>query len=410
MAQAFDTMPKKRVGHALEPKLSGEDVSTRLLLQSTALAAAGNGVMITDRGGAIQWVNPAFTTITGYTPEEVSGANPRILKSGHQDAKFYKDFWQTILAGRVWRGEFVNRKKDGQIYINEETITPVRLHGGEITHFVGVMQDVTVRKQAEAQVRILKEQLEDRVRQRTAELECANEELEAFAYSVSHDLRAPLRHINGFLDLFSKTALSGLSEEERHYLAQVGSSAKQMDRLIDDLLQFSRMAQAKLQPELVDLNQVFQEAVVELEPETRGRNLKWRKARLPTVKADAAMLRQVLINLLSNAIKYTRPRDRAEIEVAAEPQDKDEVVIFVRDNGVGFDMRYADKLFGVFQRLHTADQFEGTGIGLANVRRIILRHGGRTWAEGKPQAGATFYFSLPKPKQGGEAEGVWERG
>jgi PAS domain S-box-containing protein len=396
-------MPKKRARRALEPQTSGEDVSARLLLQSTALSAAGNGVIITDRSATILWINPAFTTITGYTPEEVIGANPRILKSGHQDPSFYKEFWQTILAGRVWRGEFVNRRKDGRIYINEETITPVRQHGGEITHFVGVMQDVTDRKQAESQIRSLNEQLEGRVRQRTAELECANQELEAFAYSVSHDLRAPLRHINGFLDLFTKTALPALSEEERHYLTQVMSSVKQMDRLIDDLLQFSRMAQTKLQPEMVDLNQVFQEAVVELEPETRGRNLKWRKASLPVVKADAAMLRQVLVNLLSNAIKYTRPRDQAEIEVASEPQEKDEVVIFVKDNGVGFDMKYADKLFGVFQRLHTSDQFEGTGIGLANVRRIILRHGGRTWAEGKPQAGATFYFSLPRPRHGDSA-------
>jgi PAS domain S-box-containing protein len=374
----------------------GEDLSARLLLQSTALAAAANGVIITDRSGAILWVNPAFATLTGYTPEEVMGANPRILKSGHQDEEFYRDFWQTILAGRIWRGEFVNRRKDGKIYFNEETITPVRLHGGEITHFVGVMQDVTDRKAAEAQIRSLNEQLEDRVRQRTAELECANQELEAFAYSVSHDLRAPLRHINGFLDLFSKSALAALSEQERYYLKQVVSSAKQMDRLIDDLLLFSRMAQAELRPELVDLNRLVQDALLQLEPETKGRAVVWKKGDLPVVKADASMLHQVLVNLLSNAIKYTRPRNPAEIEIATRPDHDNEIVIFVRDNGVGFDMRCADKLFGVFQRLHAADQFEGTGIGLANVRRIVLRHGGRTWAEGKPDAGATFYFSLPK--------------
>jgi PAS domain S-box-containing protein len=374
----------------------GEDLSARLLLQSTALASAGNGVIITDRSGTILWVNPAFTTLTGYTPEEVMGANPRILKSGHQDEKFYRDFWRTILSGRTWRGEFVNRRKDGKTYINEETVTPVRLHGAEITHFVGVMQDVTDRTAAEAQIRSLNEQLEERVRQRTTELVTANQELEAFAYSVSHDLRAPLRHIRGFLDLFSKTALSGLSEEERHYIEQVFGSVRHMDRLIDDLLLFARMAQVELQPELVDLNQLVRETVTHLEPETKDRTVLWKKAGLPVVRADPSMLRQVLVNLISNAIKYTRQRDPSEIEIAALPQAENETVVFVRDNGVGFDMKYAHKLFGVFQRLHAGDQFEGTGIGLANVRRIISRHGGRTWAEGKPNGGATFYFSLPR--------------
>jgi PAS domain S-box-containing protein len=390
-------MQKKLARHALRRQLPAEELSARLLLQSTALAAAGNGVIITDRTGAILWVNPAFSSLTGYTPEEVIGANPRILKSGHQDATFYKEFWRTIVAGHTWRGEFVNRRKDGKIYITEQTITPVRSQGGEITHFVGVMQDITERKQAEAQIRSLTENLEQRVRQRTSELECANQELEAFAYSVSHDLRAPLRHINGFLDLFSKTAIPALSEQERLYIGQVAASAKQMDRLIDDLLLFSRMAQATMRPENVNLNQVVQTALAQIEPETKGRPILWKKSDLPVVRADKAMLLQVLLNLLSNAVKYTAPRNPAEIEVAARPGEGNETVVFVRDNGVGFDMRFADKLFGVFQRLHPREEFEGTGIGLANVRRIILRHGGRTWAEGKPDAGATFYFSLPEP-------------
>jgi PAS domain S-box-containing protein len=390
-------MPRKAAGRGPQMKLpAAEDLSARLLLQSAALAATGNGVMITDRNGAILWVNPAFSSLTGYTPEEVIGANPRILKSGHQDASFYRDFWQTILAGRTWRGEFVNRRKDGNVYVNEETITPVRLQGGEITHFVGVMQDVSDRKRAEAEIRALNEQLEDRVRQRTAELESANRELEAFAYSVSHDLRAPLRHINGFLGLLKNTALPALSDQEQHYISQVADSARQMDRLIDDLLLFSRMGQAMLRPETLDLSQLLEDALALLEAETQGRSILWKKARLPhQVWADAAMLRQVFVNLLSNAIKYTRPRNPAEIEIATLTSDPQEIVILVRDNGVGFDMRYADKLFGVFQRLHTNSEFEGTGIGLANVRRIIQRHRGRTWAEGKPQEGATFYFSLP---------------
>jgi hypothetical protein len=388
-------MRKKSAGRARQMPPPGEDLSARLLLQSTALAATANGVVITDRTGAMLWVNPAFTTLTGYTPEEVMGTNPRLLKSGHQDAAFYRQFWQTIVAGHVWHGEFVNRRKDGSIYVNEETITPVRMHGGEITHFVGVMQDVTDRREAEAQVRALNDQLEQRIGLRTAELECANQELEAFAYSVSHDLRAPLRHINGFVDLLSKTALPALSQDERRYLRQVADSAKQMDHLIDDLLLFSRTAQTPLRLEQVDLNSLVQEALAQLAPQTEGRAIQWKKANLPLMQADASMLRQAFVNLLSNAIKYTSPRNPAEIDIGFEQGAGEEIVIFVRDNGVGFDMRYADKLFGVFQRLHSSDQFEGTGIGLANVRRIILRHGGRTWAEGQPNAGATFYFSLP---------------
>ena len=387
-------MAKKKDGRAKRPAAAAEDLSTRLLLQSTALASAGNGVIITDQSGAILWVNPAFTTITGYTPEEVKGSNPRLLKSGHQDGVFYRDFWKTILSGRTWRGEFINRRKDGSVYINEETITPVRLHGGEITHFVGIMQDVTERREAEAQVRELTDQLEDRVRQRTAELERANRELEAFAYSVSHDLRAPLRHIKGFMDLLGTAALEKLSQEERQYLSQIASSARHMDRLIDDLLLFSRMGQAALKAEPIQLNQVVEEALAELEPELKGRTIRWIKGDLPRVNADAPMLRQVLINLLSNALKFTVSRNSAEIEISAKESDG-EVVVSVRDNGVGFDMRFADKLFGLFQRLHSAAEFPGTGVGLANVRRIIARHGGRTWAEGKPRAGATFYFSLP---------------
>ncbi|HZR21316.1 MAG TPA: ATP-binding protein [Verrucomicrobiae bacterium] len=388
-------MAKKTANPALPVKLPGGDPHGQLLLQSTALAAIANGVLITDPRGTILWVNRGFTTLTGYAPAEVIGANPSILKSGQQDASFYRTFWQTILAGEIWQGEFVNRRKDGTIYINEETITPVRLHDGEITHFVGVMQDVTARKEAEAQVRALNDQLELRVKQRTAELQCANQELEAFAYSVSHDLRAPLRHIAGFLDLFSKSAWPSLSEQERHYLTQVVSSSKHMDRLIDDLLLFSRMAQSTMNVQRIDLGALIADALAQLEPEARGREIVWKRAELPIVQGDPAMLRQVLVNLLSNALKYTRLRHPAHIEIAARQEQSNEKVIFVRDNGVGFDMRYADKLFGVFQRLHSGDQFEGSGVGLANVRRIILRHGGRTWAEAKPDQGATFYFSLP---------------
>ena len=238
-------------------------------------------------------------------------------------------------------------------------------------------------------------ELERRVRERTAELESANKELEAFSYSVSHDLRAPLRHIGGFAGMLVESTGSTLSETDRRYLNLILGSVGQMSHLIDDLLVFSRMGRAEMQRTQVNLQDLLEKLIEDLRPETEGRNIVWKKAPLPSVQADPSLLRQVLSNLLLNAIKYTRPRNPAEIEIGSKIEGE-EIIIFVRDNGVGFDMRYVDKLFGVFQRLHNQADFEGTGVGLANVRRIIGRHGGRTWAEGKVNEGATFYFSLPR--------------
>jgi two-component system, sensor histidine kinase and response regulator len=237
--------------------------------------------------------------------------------------------------------------------------------------------------------------LERHVRERTAELESANKELEAFSYSVSHDLRAPLRHIDGFSGLLAKSAEEVLSETDKRYLNLIINSVAQMNQLIEDLLDFSRMGRAEMRRTQVNLQDLLENAIQELQPEIEGRNIVWKKGALPPVQADPSLLRQVFSNLLFNAVKYSRPRNPAEIEIGCKVETQ-ETVIFIRDNGVGFDMQYADKLFGVFQRLHRKEEFEGTGIGLANVRRIIARHGGRTWAEGKVNDGATFYFSLPR--------------
>lgn len=233
-----------------------------------------------------------------------------------------------------------------------------------------------------------------------ARLEMANQELEAFAYSVSHDLRAPLRHINGFAGLLRQSAADRLEPKEQSHLANITEAAKQMGQLIDDLLSFSRMGRAEMRHTSVDLNAMLQEIIRSLGTEIKERKIAWKIESLAPVEADPAMMRQVLTNLLANAVKYTCPRKEAEIAVGMRDAPL-ETILFVRDNGVGFDMKYADKLFGVFQRLHRADEFEGTGIGLANVRRIITRHGGRTWAEGQVGEGATFYFSLPKSEKGG---------
>jgi len=226
------------------------------------------------------------------------------------------------------------------------------------------------------------------------QLAALNRELETFSYSVSHDLRAPLRHIGGFVELLRQDASASLDEASRGHLDRIAKATRHMAQLIDDLLSFSRMGRAEFLRRKVDLGALVGEVVEELREASPGRDVPFRKDALPEVTGDPAMLRVVLTNLVSNALKYTRTRERPEVEVGAVDGGPGEVVVFVRDNGVGFDMQYADKLFGVFQRLH-GDEFEGTGIGLATVRRIIHRHGGRTWAEGEPGRGATFYFSLP---------------
>jgi len=231
--------------------------------------------------------------------------------------------------------------------------------------------------------------------ERTAQLEAANKELESFSYSVSHDLRAPLRHITGYAALLQKKTSSILDETTLHYLDTISESAKQMGNLIDDLLAFSRMGRSEVKWGRVGLEYLVKEILKDLKEETESRDIAWKVGGLPEVYCDSSMLRLVFVNLISNAVKFTRPRSKADIEIGCI-SEKDEFIFFVRDNGVGFDPKYKDKLFGVFQRLHHQDEFEGTGIGLANVRRLIHRHGGRTWADGEIENGATFYFSLPK--------------
>ncbi len=252
-------------------------------------------------------------------------------------------------------------------------------------------REIDERKEALEQI----QQLNNELQRRSALLQAANQELEAFSYSVSHDLRAPVRHVDGFAAML-QTQADRLDDKGRQYLRTISESAKRMGTLIDDLLVFSRIGRAELRNATVDLEQLVQETLAGLEQETRGRNIEWSRQPLAKVRGDPAMLRQVLVNLLDNAVKYTRPRDPARIEIGCTQDSAEEIVVYVRDNGVGFDMEYVDKLFGVFQRLHRNDEFEGTGIGLANVRRIITRHGGRVWAEGKINSGSTFYFSLVK--------------
>jgi PAS domain S-box-containing protein len=349
----------------------------------------------------VLYVNPAFQELTGRPCESFYENRDVLIDVIHPDDK------EWVLKALDQRFESVPFDKehrithlDGSVRWVSSRIFPVRNEAGEVYRWASIMEDITDRKRVEEEIHQLNQELEQRVTDRTAQLKAANKELEAFAYSVSHDLRAPLRHIDGFLELLQQRIGGDLDERSQHYMATVSDAAMRMGQLIDDLLAFSRMGRNELSKTPVDLNRLVQEVIGELEPEMHGRSIHWQITPLPTVTGDRATLRLVLVNLLSNALKFTRGCESTEIEIGCQVENK-EAIIFIRDNGVGFDMAYADKLFGVFQRLHHADEFEGTGIGLANVRRIINRHNGRTWAEGAVSHGATFYFSLPQSGQGG---------
>ena len=258
---------------------------------------------------------------------------------------------------------------------------------------LSVILPVISRALAIRQLRIQNVELQSRVRKRTEELEAANQELEAFSYSVSHDLRAPLRHIIGYAEALKDDSDSKFSDPGQRFLAAISRSANRMNGLINDLLAFSRMSRAEMRQSQFDMRVLVNDVLGEMSVDTEKRNIEWDIQALPSVRGDRALLKQVWVNLLSNAVKYTRPRDPARIRISSV-EKADEWEFQVRDNGVGFDMQYADKLFGVFQRLHRAEDYEGTGVGLAIVQRIVNRHGGRIWAESIEGTGSTFYFTL----------------
>ena len=398
-------------------------------LKSFYLVSAELMCVASPSEGRFTKVNPACLKMLGRSPEEMSSRpfedfihpddrepTKKVVVSqlrGNPVANF-ENRYQHKDGSYRWISWMATMAIDGQVY--------------------AMGRDITERKQSEHEFRNLAAELESRVAERTSDLEqriseverlnrgmlnladdlqvanadleaagrlleIANQELEAFAYSVSHDLRAPLRHISGFVDILGDNSADALDESGQRHLRLIAESAGRMGTLIDDLLEFSRAGRMELHVGTLDLGRLTDEVLQEVQARAEEREIVWQVDALPEVMADRATMRQVLVNLVENAVKYTRKTPSARIEIGTAPDDGKEMVVFVRDNGVGFDPRYAHKLFGVFQRLHRVEEFEGTGIGLANVRRIISRHGGRTWAEGKVGEGATFFFSLPRKEE-----------
>jgi len=350
----------------------------RLLRESQTIAKLGSFVWDLSTG---LWKSSDIL-------DDIFGIDENFIRSLEGWIQIVHPDWQAIMTSYV-TDEVIGKQKrfDKEYQILRCNDHAVRwVHGNAALEFdsnhnpfqlIGTIIDVTDRKQAEEEIRSLNAELEQRVIDRTMQLEIANKELEAFSYSVSHDLRAPLRHISGFISLFMKSKTSQFTDEELGYLNVVTESAEQMGKLIDALLTFSRLNKSDIQKSPIETIQIIQQGI-----------------KLFETYGDYQRIGQVWTNLISNAIKYTGKKEKAVIEIGSYPGD-DGSVFYIKDNGAGFNMKYADKLFGVFQRLHKPRDFEGIGIGLANVNRIITRHGGRCWAEGEIDKGATFYFSLP---------------
>jgi len=357
--------------------------------------SAPSGMVMVDQHGKIVLVNRETERLFGYAREELQGLPIERLVPGRFRPR-HPEFRSGFLADPKARSMGAGRdlfavRKDGREIPVEIGLNPIETDEGLFV--LASVVDITERKRVEQELRRLSENLEQRVRERTAQLELANRELEAFTYSVSHDLRAPLRQVDGFSKLVQEAVGSTLDETTRHYLDRVREGTQHMGKLVDDLLHLAQVGRQAVNTRETELDGVVREALADLRPEIETRNIQWNIGSLPALECDPGLMKIVFTNLLSNAIKYTRTREQAVIEVSCSSSDGS-TVIHVRDNGVGFRMKYADKLFGVFQRLHRADQFEGTGVGLATVQRIVHKHGGEIWAEAELEQGATFYFTL----------------
>ena len=383
---------RRRIEHELRRAL--DQVKEEVALgtrQARLLDLTHDSIFVRDMNDVITYWNRGAQEVLGWTAEQAVGKRaPELLRTVFPGP--VEELRAELLRTGRWAGELTKTRADGTQVVLSTRWSLQRDADGRPLAILETHNDITERKRREDDIRRLNAQLE----RRTLEVEASNKELEAFAYSVSHDLRAPLRHIAAYAELLQRTASSVLNERSRRQLTYLLEAVRKMGALIDDLLAFSRIGRAETRMTLVSLGEVLREVLREMERDTNGRDIAWKVGEpLPSVHGDRSMLKLALFNLVSNAVKFTRTRPRAEIEIGRGHGARDEAVVFVRDNGVGFDMEYANKLFGVFQRLHLPEEFEGTGIGLATVQRIIVRHGGRVWAEGVVDGGATFYFALP---------------
>lgn len=337
-------------------------------------------------------VNQSWCDFFGYQAEEVIGSNYK--KLGIITTETRKLIDKTLEKKEkinTIEMEVFTKSGDKKIVYYNRVLIKIQ----EKDYIVYLMTDITERKEIEKKMMNLNIELEEKVKQRTSELEASNKELESFSYSVSHDLRAPLRYINGYVDLLNERFRDDLPEKAQHYLEVISSASKQMGTLIDELLLYSRTGRQVISKINLDMNILVHEVVEKFYFEIQNRKIEWEISNLPSVNADFTMMKQVWINLIDNALKYSRNNEITKISIGYS-EEKDYYKFFIQDNGVGFDMKYAGKLFGVFQRLHSQTEFEGTGIGLANVQRIIHKHNGRIWADAELNKGATFYYTLPK--------------
>jgi PAS domain S-box-containing protein len=369
-----------------ERKRTEEELQlTRFTVESLA-----DSVFWMDPAAQIVDVNQAACLALGYDRDEL--LNLSILDIDPEfTLEHWQDVWQHLKEQGKFRLETMHCAKDGRSIPVEIVANYIDFGGRELD--CAIVRDITERQQAEENIRRLNEELEQRVMDRTAQLAAANQELEAFSFSVSHDLQSPLRAINGFANILQDDYAGQLDGTGQELLSRIQGNALRMAQLVDDLLAFSRLSRQPVRKEKIELDNLTRQVLASLQPEIEERQVAISVAQLPTCEADPSLLRQVILNLLENALKYSRQRADAEIEVNWQIQDG-KTVYFVRDNGVGFDMKRADKIFHVFQRLHSEDMYEGTGIGLANVQRIIHRHGGRIWCTAEVNKGATFYFTL----------------
>jgi PAS domain S-box-containing protein len=386
----FSTIRRRVEQELLQSRDELEKEVAERTQQASLLNLTHDTIFVRDMSDTITYWNRGAEELYGWPAQEAVGKHSQQLLQAEFPLPVEEVRAALLRTGR-WEGELRKTKADGSAVVVASRWSLRQDERGRPLAILETNNDISDRKRREEEIRKLNVELG----KRTSDLEATNKELESFAYSVSHDLRAPLRHMVGFTELLQKHIGSTLDEKSRRYMRTILESAKKMGNLIDDLLAFSRIGRAETRETMVNLEQLVKEVLTDMQQETEGRNIAWKIGALPNLFGDRSMLRLALVNLISNAVKFTRTLPQAEIEIGSMEKKEEGVVVFVRDNGVGFDMKYAHKLFGVFQRLHQSDSFEGTGIGLATVQRIILRHGGRVWAESLVNRGTTFFFSVP---------------